>query len=326
MTPKNWGIRRKNTMIDNIVIVAENQNIPIEILNHLKTDKQQTDHNSYYGHFKNIRFKQSAVSVTLTGSIAKYLNGQNIQDLTKKEIETALKTLEKDTGLNFEKAILRRIEVGKSIILHKPIPAYLSLFDWKPTYTKSTHGKASIETVSYSTKTGAYSFIAYDKIAEMKNKDIPDLYKDCNVVRLEYKIKRLGIKKEFKKDLRPYDLTDKNILQQLYNLFCNFYSSIPKTGRGVFIDKTEKITPKELNDRLADAFRQKHPEDYASILKQINITAKNRERIRAIDRKNSRDFTTSDINELTHELDEKVLNTYGYKPYKPYLKTDHAKE
>lgn len=76
------------------------------------------------------------------------------------------------------------------------------------------------------------------------------------------------------------------------------------------MDGGQEITPKELNDILAESYRQTHPEEYRAVIQALKdrgrLSDKSIERIRGQERKNSRNFALSDTNELIHELDAKM--------------------
>lgn len=247
---------------------------------------------------------------------AKYIFTQNPHAktrylLTKCEGE-AIQGLQSMTGLDLSKAVLVSVEVGTSVILEHSCSEYIRLFDYLPPYTRVIYGKSSIESVEYYTRTGSHSFKAYDKIKEMQSKrqDIPELYKDTSVLRLEYTIKRQGIKKKFNKDIILYDICDKSTYEALKALFYEFYRKIPKTGREIFLEKGGAVTPSNLEKLLAECFRQKCPEEYKDLIGRLEyagmLTDKSKERIKAQERKNAKNYTFSDVNKLIVELDGKI--------------------
>ena len=141
-----------------------------------------------------------------------------------------------------------------------------------------------------------------------KRQTIPELYKNCFVIRLELKIKnRQTIRGIFKKDLTPLELADKQVLAELQKQFSKFYKLVPKTKRIVYLPISKAVTPAELEKLQAAAYRQEHSQDYANIIKTGKdkgfFSDKTLERIRA---KNKQNTTYSEKNELINELDEKL--------------------
>lgn len=304
-------------MIDNIRIA-----VPLE-------DGQQwqsfihydtrTGQDHYSGHIKNLKIVQNLNGVYIQGSIAKYLQGENITPLTRNQVKESLDLIQQDTGMSFHNAVIISLEIGSSVILKNPVCLYLSLFDYMQKYTRSEHGKKGLETVTYQTKTGSISFYAYDKTKEVNDRKqtIPELYKDCNVMRLEYRIKkRQGIKSLFKRDLQPKDLYNFEVYQNLQRQYYDFYTKIPKTGREVFFDFSKPATPAKIEKLLAETFRQTNPKEYSLILQTGKdagfLTEKTLERIRSQERQNSRNFTFTDTNDLIIELNEKMQSRACY--------------
>jgi hypothetical protein len=296
-------------MIDSVKIM-----LPLEAAKTMTArlkDFRRRDINTSMGMIGAMRVYQNLDGVTFKGSLAKYLQGENMTPLTRAGVERAINKLETETGLDLSAAVVGSLEVGTSIILKEKPAEYFRLFGDHPAYHKDTYTKGGfIETVLYGTPKGSFSFCAYDKVREMtaKRVEIPELFKGHNVLRLEYRIlRRQGIKAKFRRDLTAYDLFDYDTYRDLKNLFSDAYKKIPKTGRGVYIDKTKPITPGRLEQLKAEQFRQSCPLEYDALLQTLTecgaLTKKNLDRIRAKDRRMGRDFAISDKTMLIAELD-----------------------
>jgi hypothetical protein len=140
---------------------------------------------------------------------------------------------------------------------------------------------------------------------------MPEIYQGCNVLRMEYRIvRRQGIKAKFKQDLTPHDLYNEVIYRELAAMFGDTYSAIPKTGRIVFADMHKQVTPAAWVDLMAEQWRQNNPDQHEAILQDLKTSSKlssvNLKRIRAAARRRNRDYSISDKNTLTEELDALV--------------------
>jgi hypothetical protein len=193
----------------------------------------------------------------------------------------------------------------------------MKLFGYPARYTRHEYATITgVETVTYSTQTGAYQFSMYNKILEVQRKkkqSIPAMFNGVNILRLEYKIvRRRGIQAKFKRDLTAYDLLDFEIYKELQNLFIELYQTIPKFGWQCHIEAIEKITPKTFNELLAEQYRQTFPKEYLHFLKVLKesgaLTDKNLERIRAANRAREKNYKTIESSPLIRELDDLVLN------------------
>jgi hypothetical protein len=272
---------------------------------------KQTDMHTLTGYVRNMKINQSIGGVFIYGSLAKYLNGENCTTLTRQQVREAVKKLESETGINLAQGTITRLAVGGSFIVKDNPANYLWLFGIMPTLTRqkfeTTNG---LNTVWYKTPKGAYQFCAYDKAEESKGA-MPEIYQGCNVLRMEYRIvRRQGIKSKFKQDLTPHDIYSENVYRKLAGLFGNTYSAIPKTGRIVFADMHKQVTPAAWADLMAEQWRQNNPDQYEAILQGLKTSGKlslvNLKRIRAAARRRNRDYSISDKNTLTEELDALV--------------------
>ncbi|MCL1927960.1 MAG: hypothetical protein FWG07_04090 [Treponema sp.] len=148
---------------------------------------------AYRGKLKNMSIWQNHNYLIIHGSLPKYLKGENITPLNKEEVMAAIKKLEQDVAICLKSAIVCSAEFGTSIITKEKPFEYLCLFGNTKRFTRVEYSKwTGIETVNYTTPTGSFEFIGYDKIKEMldKKQDIPPLFNGSNVLRLEYKIKK----------------------------------------------------------------------------------------------------------------------------------------
>ena len=153
------------------IIIASQEFLKWEANKKLVIDSRPAE-TTYIGHIKdkNVKLIQTINGSVVIGSIPKYLKGQNMTGLTLEETEIALKELQNDLGIDFEKATVKSLEIGLSLIMNKTVKEYLLCFGdmvnsrYKKYTVSSTMG---IETVLYKTKTGGIEFIAYNKTAEM---------------------------------------------------------------------------------------------------------------------------------------------------------------
>jgi hypothetical protein len=286
------------------------------ILDYLQ-DKWRRDIHTYSGHIQNMGVFITLDSVIIHGSLAKYLNGENVTTLTLLQVEEAIRKLENDTGINLATAIVKMVECGVSIITNEQPAEYLKLFGYPARFTRHEYATMTgVETVTYSTQTGSYQFSGYNKTMEVQRKkkqSIPALFEGANILRLEYKIvRRRGIKAKFNRDLTAYDLFNPSIYREFQNLFIEAYQAILKFGHLCHIEAKEKVTPKMLDVLVAEQYRQTFPKEYLHLLKVLKasgaLTDKNLERIRAANRRRERKYALTDKSSLITELDRHVMS------------------
>lgn len=237
-------------------------------------------------------------------------------ELSFQQVKEAIYKLENDTGISFESAIVKMIECGISVITKEQPAEYMKLFGYPARYTRHEYATITgVETVTYSTQTGAYQFSMYNKISEVQRKKtiFPAIFNGVNILRLEYKIiRRRGIKAKFKRDLTTYDLLDIDVYQKLQELFIEAYQAIPKSGYQCNIETKEKVTPKVFDELIAEQYRQTFPKEYLHLIKVLKesgtLTDKNLERIRAANRAREKIYKSVEKSPLIAELDDLVLN------------------
>jgi hypothetical protein len=300
-------------MIDNVNMKISSMDDAL-LLKRLE-DSYRKDINTYSGNIGNLGVYRNLDGVHIHGSLAKYLSGENITPLTREQVREAIEKLEVETGLDLSTAIVKGVECGLSITTNEYPSEYLKLFGYPGVFTRHEFSKlGGIETVSYSTNTGAFQFIGYDKMLETKRRklqDIPPAFEGKNVLRLEYKIvRRRGIKAKFKRDLTAYDLFDPDVYRQLQNLFVEKYNAIPKFGRQYCFTPSKNITPKKWVEIQADQYRHILPKENLYLVQTFKesgaLTGRNMERIRAAERRRDRENTVSDTSPLITELDVRI--------------------
>ena len=205
--------------------------VPIEIDTIINFDKETEladSHTGVYlgthGKLKNLKIVQKQSKLIITGSLAKYYFGNNLNMLSLKTTEEALTNLSNELGVSFEKAFVTRLEFGANIILEYPIYLYLECLLSKKKYIKRTYPT----TVQFTQVVKAISF--YDKVEEMKiNKD------NINVLRYEIKLNR-QIGKILKCGrVKVSDLYDPVFYKILKNRWLKEYNEISKKKKLLMI-------------------------------------------------------------------------------------------
>jgi hypothetical protein len=283
-------------MIDEVILYVAGRDIDVQV-----TDKRKQDKETWVGHIGNMKVSKKPHGLYLTGSLAKYLHGENITPLTMAGVEAAIKKIELDTGLDLSKAVVSTVAVGYSYIVEKDTEKYLRLFGEMPRCGMQPHIKSGrMGSVSYYTPVGSYKFIAYNKGGEVKK--IPPGYEDLNVLRLEYKItKRKGIRDRIGRDITAYDLFGKAIYEKLVGAYYTAYRSISKKGRQVFTECMRPLSGATLTKWAAYQYWQDNPGVFCML--SGGLSQKAAARLRAGQRKMDNDITKSKPSRLIAELD-----------------------
>ena len=301
-------------MVDNVCFIIPRRDND-EIIDQLQ-NRWRRDTRTYSGNIQNMGVSIGLDRIIIKGSLARFLTGENVSNISHLQVKEAILKLERETGISFESAIIRSIECSVSIITTEQPTEYLKLFGYPAKYTRHEYATITgVETVTYSTPSGSYQFTGYNKAQEVQRKKkqkIPVLYEGENILRLEYKItRRRGIKAKFKRDLTAYDLFHSVVYKELQTLFIEAYQAIPKFGWQYDIAMLEKIAPKQWFYFLAKLYRQTFPKEYLYYLKVLKesgaLTEKSLERIRAANRKMERKYIPANKSHLITELDGLVM-------------------
>lgn len=211
-----------------------------------KLEKIKMYGESYFrGYLDNLRVIQFSDGVYCIGSIAKYLQGNNVTPLTRRAVSDALGKLENQTGWDLKKAELYQVEIGATLQVQNPPCMYLASWGNIPGFVKQTYQRKELETVSY-TQTER-SFTGYDKRKETKG-EIPAIYSGAELLRIELRYKK-ALKKRIGRSLNPWDIADRELYMELVQRWQDFYFNIPK-GRIPVLDVTGGVSPKDVDNIL----------------------------------------------------------------------------
>lgn len=194
---------------------------------------------------ENLRFTRCQDGVKITGSLPKYLRGENASPSTPEEIDAALLKLETTTRLSLEKGIVWQLEFGTTVRVSHPPIEYLRAWNaMSGASLRKEDGDGN--TVYFYNKT--WQFKGYDKGLEMHPNPLPECFGDGYGLRIELGFHR-SISKYIKSSLAPKELVDPNVLKTCQNLWQRRYHEISKSNG--FRIRTIGDSPRELLRQLA---------------------------------------------------------------------------
>lgn len=269
----------------------------------------------FRGKLGNMRVIQNPDGVYCTGSLAVYLQGNNVLPLTRQSVGEACSKLERETGWDLKRAELKQVEIGTTLPVKKAPACYLASWGPLPRFLMQTYQRQALETVTYTT--GARSFTGYDKRkqAESKGQEIPAIVSGAELIRLELKYKR-NLKKYLNRPLSPWDLADREVYEKLVQQWQAFYFRIPK-GRTPVLDATGGIKPKDLDNALkAYGLQQLGMDAYSGFIHRLErqgiLGRVQADRARKAAREAACNERVSMADDLTAELDARVRETATY--------------
>jgi hypothetical protein len=288
-------------MIDSIsFLLPAGSGIPVETLAEGGRLKTPAPNATYW---KNFRLRHTEKGLLVSGSIGKYLNGENVSYLSRQGVQASFEKLEDETGWNLSNANLLVAEVGACFAMKESASSYMQSMEYKPMHKKMVYSssKGNLETVLFFQDEKSFQF--YDKNQEGKD-SIPAMMKGHNLLRLEYKIKG-KLAKRIGMVLSVKDLQKRSIYEKFIEQWGNEYFDVQK--KRIPIISNADITPKELEKILASyAVSELGIEAVQSIIQNKNMDAKTKLRIKYMIHELNHNNSMTETSSLIDELNWKV--------------------
>lgn len=219
-------------MVDNVKLYLQRCRDMPSVAPFLDSGSQRTDIDtgevSIYGSVSNIMVSQTFGGYYIQGSLPKYLYGNNVCQLTRKDIGTAIEGLSDTLHIPIQDADVTGIEVGANICLSKMPSAYIGLLGDMPRMKRVMLGDSLYYRGSGKAFPKQYYF--YDKKQEVKEKGgvMPVGLETANMLRYEMRLYRHLAKQLGIQELKASTLQDRAVYRELVNRWLDGYLSINK--------------------------------------------------------------------------------------------------
>ena len=183
---------------------------------------------SVFGNVENIKVMQYFGGYSIQGSLPKFLYGNNVCQLTRKEVGQAIEKLSDRLHLPLNDARVTSIEVGANICLTKQHTAYTRLLGDMPRMQRVSMADSLYYQGSGEVHPRQYYF--YDKVAEVRKSGgtMPQGLEAANMMRYEMRLNgRLPFQLSIP-EFKGSTLQDREVYQELINRWLNGYLSINK--------------------------------------------------------------------------------------------------
>ena len=183
---------------------------------------------SVFGNVENIKVMQYFGGYSIQGSLPKFLYGNNVCQLTRKEVWQAIEKLCDRLHLPLNDARVTSIEVGANICLTKQHTAYTRLLGDMPRMQRVSMADSLYYQGSGKVHPRQYYF--YDKVAEVRKSGgtMPQGLEAANMMRYEMRLNgRLPFQLSIP-EFKGSTLQDREVYQELINRWLNGYLSINK--------------------------------------------------------------------------------------------------
>jgi len=216
----------------------------LQTIRYLSDIKENTDLKSgeiiTFGKLRNLRLKIKGDTLTINGSLPKYLYGDNVQELTRKDTQEAIESLSDELHLSIDKAKIYRIDIASNFIMKEPLEKYYLSLDTLPRYEKKPYRDG----VLFSTNKITLEF--YNKAKELKKKrqPIPEIFQNRNVIRYEIHLQK-RLPSIFNQVVTGNDLYNENFYITAVDLWKEKYFSIKKNRVNTFNPEAIKMMDKK---------------------------------------------------------------------------------
>ena len=233
----------------NLWVDSSNAPPPSELLQYLDDiTESQNEVRGYRikGNANNYVITAGQCGMSLYGSLAKYLFGENVSQLTRATTQEAIEKLSDHLHTDISKAIVLRLDVAATIQTDHAPADYLPKLGEKRYFTRVL---ATANSLYYNTEARRLEF--YDKTREAKSAGmkIPPTLQGLNLLRYEYRLMR-RLQHTMKTDNPPtaVDLYNASFYYRLVQMWRNEFTTINKLNDIFMIDNVN--TPREAKDLL----------------------------------------------------------------------------
>jgi len=211
----------------------------------------QTGEVSYRGSLQNFMVKIEPCRLLLTGSLAKFRFGNNIETLTRSETEHTIESLSQALGQPMKEARVFRLDIGQTFEMREPAGIY-----WRAFVTPPRMKRAEYVGESLTFYNGRRAIKFYDKRAESKRpgariseraeaKETTCFLSHANLLRYEVQFKRVGQTFGYR-EIKAATLSDPAFYERAVKRWETVYLGLER-GRSVRLPQGEKDVKSILN-------------------------------------------------------------------------------
>ena len=204
------------------------------------------------GRYKNIVVNYNEHTMSVSGSLAKYHYGNNLETLTMSASEVAIRSLSDLIGFDLSNSIVSRVDFSSNMLTDYKPKYYYTFLGHLSRYNRFDNG----DTLYYNQQ--SKNLLFYDKIKEAKKKQmpIPNEYLGKNVLRYELAIKK-ELAKFCKRTIKVKDLYTRDIFNLFLYKWKGLYTNIDKQKNNIEIMQKHIEKPKHFDSQLLTGLVQK---------------------------------------------------------------------
>ena len=243
------------------------------------------------------------------GSFCKWVLGDNIQTLKRKNIQEGVEKLSDLLHLPMDRALVSRLDIAQNIVTKHPVPIYLNHLG-QLKYHKRLPQKDGLYYTGINTQ-----WVGYDKIKQLRREGeiIPELYRGRNVLRCELRVLHRIPDTLKQKEVTASMLYDEAFYIQLIEMWRQFYQSIEKVNETILNFEQMKTKSELYQMGVLNLIEQRGGlnsfiDEVTEGYKIGRLTAKQAHDLKEVAKRACRNFKSGMVvkSEAIAELDEKV--------------------
>lgn len=246
-----YNLFERNKMYDTVNLWLDSSNAPppsvlLQCLQNVTESQNEARGHRVIGNANNYAVTAGETGMSLHGSLAKYLFGENVSQLTRANTQEAIERLSDHLHADIGLAKVLRLDVAATIPTDHAPADYLQMLGTKRYFTRV---QATANSLYYNTEARRLEF--YDKAREARfaSMKIPTALQGLNLLRYEYRLMhRLQHTLKAKKPPTAADLYNAQFYYKLVQMWGNEFTTINKLNNSFMIDNA--TTPKEAKDLL----------------------------------------------------------------------------
>ena len=227
-----------------------------------------------YGSCGGLKVSQNSFGVEVSGSLAKFLHGENITPMDLRGAADAVAKLSDALHLRMDEAKVKRLEFGRTLEVSRPVSDYLQRLGDVPRMRRDVFAGALYYLNKGKEQNKVLAF--YDKGAEARagGMAIPAGLESSNLLRYELRFCRRVARQAKARDVTAATLYNELFYRHMVELWRDNYFSILKTNKtGYDMDKIKTVSDavEALAAKLISQAGKGQITDYVDMLKAAGV-------------------------------------------------------
>jgi hypothetical protein len=243
-------------MIDTIVLASNNFDLGSIDLNNVEDLKTaETNGNiCYSGKLDRFNLNFWPGHISARGSLSKYYLGNNVETMSRKDVEKAVEQMSNNLGLDVGNFDVWRVDVGATFRMNHPVSNYLAYLESCPRYTTATYPESRMF------RNRQKTLIFYDKGIEFLKKESKEVKRQLqsrgfretdNHFRYELQIQKKTKMNLGLREFKAKHLYDEKVYTKLIELWKKEFDKVKKKREIMDFQTEGLIKPKQIKESLA---------------------------------------------------------------------------